>query len=58
MRVTIEVIRSYFGTAATEEWTTAVAFPGQAKKVFYYWFQLIERLELTIYRWIMNMLLQ
>jgi hypothetical protein len=43
MRVTIEVIRSYFGTATTEEWTTAVAFPGQAKKVlFYYWFQLIQ----------------
>lgn len=29
MRVTIEVIRSYFGTAATEDWTAAAALPGR-----------------------------
>lgn len=59
MCVTIEVIRSYFGIAATEDWTTAAALPGckDMEKVSQH-----ERINFTVitqasyYSWTSNLL--
>ena len=55
MRITMEVIRSRFGTAVMEEWTVAAALPGcTTKKVVIQ--VLVQKIYTNNYRWTLNQL--